>query len=187
MKCFIVGLLAEMGKRKLRFISQKNYERKRTAKQDSIQCHGPPSLVVSLPLTSFTSMVVPTLSSLLDRIKQLTSWSISSCYTGVGVSVFSLSRVCVENYPPFVVTISTNFTWSLFININQINLQHCKSLQGYIHSLLDSPEKVLDLLSCLETKHLCNGNPDDKFSEISKHRNGTFLSPSGNYPKKYNL
>ena len=153
-----------MGKRKLRFDTRKNYERKRakqrkicpsfesmtnfdTATGDSPIDDSP--LIVSLPLSLFTSSAVSSLFQLARRCgNQLKEWRLSSWQTENDLHAISLSKICRGN--PFTVIISADFNWSFFIGSTSICLQQCTCLASLISTHLNSVDLVGQLVTYIE-------------------------------------
>jgi hypothetical protein len=198
-----------MGKRKLRFDLRKNYERKKTksrticspesshsavvAYDAASTCSVPRpedgvdvdtnSLIVSLSLSLFTSSPALNLIHLTQRCGscQLIEWKISSWQTEDQLHAISFSKICINSHPPFTVTISDDFMWSFFIGSISINLQKCtcNNLRGLLSTRINCVDLVVKLLTCLEIKSICLGNPDDKFIETKNRHNGVFKNRSG--------
>lgn len=80
------------------------------------------------------------------------------------------------------MTIAADFTWSVFIGSTSISLQHCTCtcLTGLLSTCLNSVDLVVQLVTYLEKKTVCLGNPDDRFAETRNRYNGIFKSRSGN-------
>ena len=136
-------------------------------------------LIVSLPLSLFTSSAVSSLFQLARRCgNQLKEWRLSSWQTENDLHAISLSKICRGN--PFTVIISADFNWSFFIGSTSICLQQCTCLASLISTHLNSVDLVGQLVTYIEKKSVCLGNPDDKFIEIRKLHDGIFKSRSGN-------
>jgi hypothetical protein len=92
--------------------------------------------------------------------------------------VYAIALNC-GNSPSFTVTILADFTWKFFIGSTLINFQHSTCLSN-ISSHLSSVDLVIKLLSCIQNKKVCLGNPDEKFTQLRiKHDDNTFKSQSG--------
>ncbi len=75
------------------------------------------------------------------------------------------------------IIISQSFCWSLSINDTKVHLPEHSPV--VIHEVLDTCEKVVELLRQAEQCNLCVGNPDDKFVNVSKKRKGKFVNHQG--------
>ena len=76
------------------------------------------------------------------------------------------------------ITIRSNFTWLLSVHGKNISPQSCRVLAAS-PSLLNSVDRVVQLISLIEQSRICEGNSESKFLDVAKRRDGVFKDQSG--------
>lgn len=77
-----------------------------------------------------------------------------------------------------MLTISADGTWLLTVGRKQALVSQCPVLEEVPTRLL-SVEEIVRMLSALEKARLCVGNPDEKFKDLAKKRDGEFRNHAG--------
>ena len=192
--CIVTG----MGKRKLRFDARKNFERKKYRKimvsvplevvsvntNDAEESE----LIVSLPLSAYTSATLPDATVLHSRVSRSNAlpagWTLACLPASTSyLATFALCKLQI--FPPlcsahatFMLTVSPSCAWTLCVGQSQIDQQQCRLLGG-IAAKLCSVDEVVKLLSALDDSKHCVGNPDTKFIELVPRQKGVFKDQSG--------
>ena len=189
-----------MGKRKLRFDSRKNFDRKRYRKitvsvplevvsvntEDAEESE----LIVSLPLSSYTSATLPDGTVLHSRISRSNplpaGWTLACLPESTSyLATFALCKLQI--FPPlciahatFMLTVSPSCAWTLCVGQRQIDQQQCRLLGGIAAKLCTVDE--VKLLSTLDDSKHCVGNADTKFMQLVPRQKGVFKDQSGKSP-----
>ena len=187
----IISLFTGMGKRKLRFAAKKNYERKKwpTPLLVSIPLESikPPSLVVSLPVSAYTSSEVGNPSLLQSRPERScllpSGWRFGDEHTSA-LQLSSLSLI-LHKVPVFgasagivyTLVITQNLMWELRLGESIIS-QGIELLRDFSPAIA-TVNQVLELLTCLDEAGVCAGNDDSKFLELAATHKGSFKDASG--------
>jgi hypothetical protein len=204
---FTVAILACMShihKRKLRFNARKNDERNKYMKRELLvsillslvtliinSCE----LVVSLPVSAYTSSILPDASTLHSRLilsQQLPlGWTASSVGSSSASHSASLALYKLQISPSlpsvdysFMLTVAPDCNWTLCLGRKQISKDQCQLLVGFKEKLCTVAELV-QVLSTLDESKCCVGNPDTKFLQLAAHHKGTFRDKSGKYYYTY--
>ena len=166
-----------MGKRKLRFAVQKNYERK---KYFNLKVRVPLECItvlkVSLPLDVYTHAPATNgdiLHARLIRHQLPTQWSLVTADTSVALTAtdipsFTLYTVkCIK--PPyaaevtFSLTIQSDLAWKLILGSLPIQISQLKIATP---PRLLNVSAVLSLLTTLDSLKLCIGNPEEEYLDV---------------------
>ena len=165
-----------MGHRKFRMVARKNAEKKKREKPAQVS-----SLVVSF---SKSKLPAPDLFSLVTRLLSLRAlphtWTLTST-TDKACRKLILCSLDTSRDPPILrysISIRGDFTWLVSVYGRTITHQSCCALTS-VPEVLDSVDKVAHLLSTLDRCRVCEGNPEDKFLQVSQRREGIFKDHSG--------
>lgn len=79
----------------------------------------------------------------------------------------------------YALRVSTGFSWSLSLRGIALNRSLCPLLMA-TQEQLTSVFEVCQFLEALNTYHVCEGNSEERFLELSHSRKGRFLDVSGN-------
>ena len=136
-----------MGRRRLRFDARKNFERKKYSECNELVVSvpldlvsvpaddaNPSELIVSLPLSAYTSTPLPDASALHSRVSKSNTlpagWTVACLPEASGSHVASLALCKLQILPPlftadftFMLTISPDCAWTLSVGRTQINQQ----------------------------------------------------------------
>ena len=171
-----------MGRRKLRFDSRKNFERKkrlcRAATNISVM---PADLFIRLPITtSYLPSRVNSLNTLQERLLILGKLPAGWTSSIIGTTLV-LIKLFSDQSPATIVlytlTISQDFTWSDRRGDNLIPKD--SSVFVDVPSLLQSVGDVVSVLDRLDNCKFCTGNDGAKFLELVVCRHGKFMNQSG--------
>ena len=184
------------GKRKLRFDQRKNYERKKRRMTVSpLTCPNTPSreLVVSIPLSAYTSSSATNASTLFSRLRCTgclqKGWSISDVpdIQQTPSSNPPLMLCKMQRPPPhfiptllFTIAFDDECTWTVIVHGSSVEVQmsNCELLSEFEASLR-SMDAVLALLSALDRSKFCAGNYDPSFMELAHRNGGVFKDQRG--------
>jgi len=191
-----------MGRRKLRFDARKNFERKKYSKSSELTVSiplvllsvpsddaNPSELIVSLPMSAYTSSPVPDASALHSRVSRSTTlpagWTLACLPEASGSNTASLVLCKLQILPPLfsadltlMLTVTPDCAWTLSVGRSQINQQQCQLLCG-IAAKLCCVDEVVKLLTVLDGSKFCVGNPDAKFMQLIPRQKGSFRDQSG--------
>ena len=173
-----------MGRRKLRFDSRKNFERRKLRRavtpSEDFTCTS--EIVVRLPITSYESSQVTSIDKLQEKMQRL-----KACPAGWTSTVMSESETnlvfCKLYYTEsnvavqYMLKISSDFTWT--VKKGQIVIPTRCSIFSDIALEMNTVKSVIEILTLLDTSKLCCGNNDEKFMELSAWRGGKFMDLSG--------
>jgi len=143
-----------MGRRKLRFDARKNFERKKYSKSSELTVSipldllsvpsddaNPSELIVSLPMSAYTSSPVSDASALHSRVSRSTTlpagWTLACLPEASGSNTASLVLCKLQILPPLfsadltlMLTVTPDCAWTLSVGRSQINQQQCQLLCG---------------------------------------------------------
>ncbi len=208
----------QMGKRKLKFAPRKNWERKKydvttlpvrislsdvtmfrisialpllcsnDKDEHSLTPRSSTELKVSLPLSYFTCLSLPTLSALRSRIMTVpllpAGWVDATQSEGeLALCCFSHSATPTPSIR-FTITIKEDFTWTIFFHAQRVETDSSLVLQD-VPPILNSSDDVACLITVIDSSKLCVGNPDGRFIPLLHQRGGNFKDRCGMYVYMY--
>lgn len=163
-----------MGREKFRLVARKNAERKKYAVATS--------LVVSINRAKLPAPNLSLLETQLSTFDVLpSSWTVTiSMDEEAGRKIFLCCLETGRETPiiKYSFTIRENFTWFLRVFANCVVPKFCCVLSN-APDVLDSIDKVMQIISIVEHCKICEGNSDDRFMEVAKRREGVFKNRSG--------
>lgn len=146
------------------------------------------SLVVSLPLSLYSSLKINSLSSLHSSLLSQPlpeSWTIAAKDP---LTLVKLRVVCQDFHPqvdPLItLAVHSRLTWTLSVLNKHLDPAVNPSLT-HLPSTLTSAKSVQVVLQAIDSLTLCLGNPDQKFQDLWKHRSVTLHGSSGIYVYMY--
>ena len=164
-----------MGRRKFRLTVRKNYEKKKYQKRLTVAvdtvCDVAPGLVIHVPINFYLSAPASSFHVLCNRIRkyevvQKNGWVCTGVSDNVIKKSFSSYEVTIKIQPDFTFT----------IEVGEYQLNNCSYLQvTEVKSVL----VLLRLLEMIDKSTLCIGNPDEKFENTQRRRNGKFFDHTG--------
>ncbi len=143
----------------------------------------PPELKISLPLSCFTCLPLPTVRALHSRIttaQLLPSGWVDGTRCEQELTLCRLTSDPDRPTPSirFTITIVEDFTWIVFFHAQRLEKDSSCVLQE-VPSTVRSPNEIARLTTVIDCSKLCVGNPDDKFIPLLSRREGTFKDQSG--------
>lgn len=173
----------------MRFDVRKNSERKRRKLELSVSIPleyiRPPPLVVSLPVSSYTSALVGDVAQLRSRLQTSSflpsGWAFSDGQPGASLStplmLHKLPELGVAAGVVFTLQVMHDRVWKLRIgeSIVESSIELLKDCVLHIGCV----NHILHLLSLLDEAICCVGNSDSIFLELISRHKGCIRDPSG--------
>ena len=143
----------------------------------------PSNLVVSLPLSAFTSSRQPSLEALQSRVAALSlpsQWVFASQQQASHMTLCKLitTQPQFQASVSFSLTIHDQFSWTLSIGKFQLDPAKCPVLTSQSVTL-DSVALILNLLELVDSCGICSGNSETEYLDILAHRLTTPCGSSG--------
>lgn len=164
-----INFVYSMSRRKARFTTRKNYERKRWPGAASCT-----HLVVSLPRPRLSVV------TLLDQLRSTPLPSGWMC-TSLAGDIIALCKLSVSSSSQpklyLMVTISSDMSWGL--QIGEKVVDNC--LLQSIPKTFSLATEVIGLLRQIDGSQICIGNPDEKFLPLLGRNKGVFKGQSGKF------
>lgn len=173
-----------MGGHKLKYSSVKGYKRKRKeaklAQQNLVLAKSTANssmtndqeLVISLPLSAYTSRKARSLLNLYDCLNKcggISDWQVVEATA----ERLSLVKIAFIPSPCIAVTIQIYSSFEYSVTIGGFPFQ--LSAEDGISSHVLSVDDLSLLLSTMNSFHLCEGNLCSEFCEVVAHNKGKFL------------
>lgn len=171
-----------MGKRKLRFDVRKNYERKRQRVSLAEEVNAVQSVICPLLAATINECDVNTLQT-LSRDKLPSGWT-STCVSShtneesLALYKLQLQQPLASVNVAYMVTISSDCSWTVCIGNKIINTPQCSRLNSF-PEVISKVDELIQLLLVIDSSKHCTGNPDDKFSDLVVSHKGNFKNHQG--------
>ena len=139
------------------------------------------SYVLYWQLQLMNVMLIP--CKLLSRDKLPSGWT-STCvssYTNeesLALYKLQLQQPLASVNVAYMVTISSDCSWTVCIGNKIINTPQCSRLNSF-PEVISKVDELIQLLLVIDSSKHCTGNPDDKFSDLVVSHKGNFKNHQG--------
>ena len=139
------------------------------------------ALPVSIPISGL-SVSVSCLEKHLQEKSLPDGWirlSDSSTDGFLVLAKFSINPPLLVAKATFLVKVDSELKWTLSYNDCPVEIEQCNAVLGNIPRQLSSVDSLMQLISTLQSCHICCGSAVADFQQLVDSRNGVFKDPTG--------